>query len=145
MNRAFPRVLVIDDAETENHYLCKIFEMWKWDYRSALTCARALNLLKSAEIFDLVILDLILPDCDGIGVLQWIREHDYRAKVIVITGKPLEECGDVGALKPDHLAIKPFSFEPVRKMGQEIFDQFFEERAAKLAESMPETAKARSK
>ena len=62
--------------------------------------------------FDLVILDLGLPDRDGMEVLEQLREHDSRLPVIILTAR--EGVSDkVRGLDSgaDDYVTKPFSFE----------------------------------
>lgn len=43
------------------------------------------------DTFDLIILDWVLPDIEGIEVLRWIREHiDWAIPVLFVTGKDTE-------------------------------------------------------
>lgn len=61
------------------------------------------------DTFDLIVLDWMLPDLDGIEVLRWIREHiDWPIPVLFATGKDAEadivQALDQGA---DDYMIKP--------------------------------------
>ncbi len=35
---------------------------------------------------DLICLDLVMPDMDGVQLIQWLVKQDYRQKVIIISG-----------------------------------------------------------
>ena len=61
------------------------------------------------DTYDLIILDWMLPDTDGIQVLKWIREHiDWPIPVLFVTGKDREtdivEALNKGA---DDYMVKP--------------------------------------
>lgn len=61
------------------------------------------------DTFDLIVLDWMLPDTDGIEVLRWIREHiDWPIPVLFVTGKD-EESDIVLALEQgaDDYMVKP--------------------------------------
>ncbi|MEZ5583874.1 MAG: response regulator transcription factor [Candidatus Competibacteraceae bacterium] len=61
------------------------------------------------ETFDVLVLDWMLPDTDGIQVLQWIREHiDWPIPVLFVTGRD-EEVDIVKALNQgaDDYMTKP--------------------------------------
>lgn len=65
--------------------------------------------LAAAERFDLVILDLTLPQMDGLSVLRAMRSRDNQAAVMILTAKGSPEDRvrglDLGA---DDYMIKPF-------------------------------------
>jgi DNA-binding response OmpR family regulator len=129
MFRRFPRVLIVEDDPTACHMFAKIFEvMWKWDFRKALTAAEAILHVCGPERFDLIVLDLMLPDEPGIEVFKHVLECAPEVPVVVVTGKPIEECGDVAALKPALLLRKPFWFDPVRDLADGIMAEFFAAR-----------------
>lgn len=62
--------------------------------------------------FDLLILDLALPEREGFQVLQELRRRGRKVPVLVLTGRPelrdAVACLDVGA---DDYMTKPFRFE----------------------------------
>ena len=60
--------------------------------------------------FDLVILDLGLPDMDGLDVLKEVRRWDAKVAVIVLTARDGAAVPALDAGADDYLA-KPFSFD----------------------------------
>lgn len=120
-------MLMVEDEETVNQVFCRLFQLWKWDTRKALTCSAALTYLQSQEQFDLVVLDLMLPDCSGVSVLRWVREQNYPTTVIVSTAHP-EMGEEVIALKPDLLLPKPCIFDHIQRQADEIAARFFVSR-----------------
>ena len=67
--------------------------------------------LVNAQIFDLVILDLVLPGRDGLEVLATLRRRDLQTPVIIVTARDGLENKvlglDAGA---DDYLVKPFAF-----------------------------------
>ena len=65
----------------------------------------------SAHVFDLIILDIMLPGRDGIEVLQTLRRQGARVPVLLLTAKDAVEDRvlglDAGA---DDYLVKPFAF-----------------------------------
>jgi two-component system OmpR family response regulator len=67
------------------------------------------------SVFDLLILDLGLPQLDGYDVLKRLRRHDGRIPVLILSGR--ESAGDkvhgldLGA---DDYLVKPFSLEELQ-------------------------------
>jgi DNA-binding response OmpR family regulator len=70
-----------------------------------------LDLASSAE-FDLLVLDLDLPDMDGVEVLRQVRERDRTLPIIVVTA-PGEPAAPAAVLegRADDFVSKPFQFE----------------------------------
>jgi len=62
--------------------------------------------------YDVLILDLMLPELDGIGVLEGLRGREQRPHVLVLTARDrLEDrVGGLNAGADDYL-VKPFAFE----------------------------------
>lgn len=113
-----PRVLVVEDDPTIGHMLGKIFEAWGWRVARAGTVAEALGF--RAERLDLVVLDLMLPDGDGLEVLRSFRLARNRAKVSISTAKDVEALHEAIDLLPDQLLFKPFIFEPLQEFARSI-------------------------
>jgi DNA-binding response OmpR family regulator len=97
------RILVVDDDENILNLEKTILEQKGFDVTSAVGGAAALELL-TAEVFDLILLDVMMPDVDGFAVCRKIKE-DARLKdvpVIFLTakggGEALAEGFESGAL-----------------------------------------------
>lgn len=62
--------------------------------------------------YDLIILDLMLPNVDGMSILKTIRQQGIQAKVLILSAKNLAQ-DKIDALMQgaDDYLTKPFSFE----------------------------------
>lgn len=67
--------------------------------------------LASTRPFDLVLLDLMLPGCDGLAVLDTLRRAGMRAPVLILTARDglADRVRGLDAGADDYL-IKPFAF-----------------------------------
>jgi len=105
-----PRVLVVEDDEPIAEPLVRALRRDGHDARWARTGADALEAVRS-ESFDLVVLDLGLPDIDGIQVLQGIRGWS-PVPVLVLSARSTSaekvEALDAGA---DDYVTKPFGMD----------------------------------
>jgi len=77
-------ILVVDDQETIRHFLSKALTEEQYSVITAETGADALSLVEK-ESPDLVLLDLKLPDMDGLEVLEKLREGGNETCVIIMT------------------------------------------------------------
>jgi two-component system, OmpR family, copper resistance phosphate regulon response regulator CusR len=105
------RILIAEDEPRISSFLEKGLRARGYATTVCTTGAEALDLAVSGE-FDLLILDLGLPDRDGSGVLRELRKHDRRMPVLVLTARnTLDDT--VGALEggADDYVTKPFRFD----------------------------------
>ena len=103
-----PRVLVVDDEPQIRRALRLVLRANGYEVSEVGTGEEALDALVSHS-FDLMILDLILPDVDGVEVCRRLREWS-RLPVVVLSAHGEEEVKvralDQGA---DDYVTKPFS------------------------------------
>jgi two-component system OmpR family response regulator len=103
-----PHVLVVDDDPSIRQMLVDFLGDYDFRVSAVATSAEMTRVLTHSAI-DLLILDVRLPDEDGIQIARRLREQSDLA-IIVITGR-LDEADRVMALElgaDDHLT-KPFS------------------------------------
>jgi DNA-binding NtrC family response regulator len=79
-----PRILVVDDDAHIRQALVDRFAARKFDVIPAASGKEAVAKI-SRERPDVVLLDLQLPDGDGLWVLKQLREEQIDATVVVIT------------------------------------------------------------
>jgi two-component system response regulator AtoC len=77
-------ILVVDDERSLLSFMQNLLEKDGYEVITAGTGTEALQ-KTVGEDPDLVILDLLLPDMDGIAVLEKIRQHDRNIPVIILT------------------------------------------------------------
>ena len=80
-------ILIVDDEELIRSFLKKFLSSHNFNVDTAEDFDEALLLLKNHE-YDCVILDIILPNKDGIYLIEKLRELEYKQPVILITGQP---------------------------------------------------------
>ena len=80
------RILTVDDSRAVRVFLFDILSRHGAEVEEAGNGAQALERLRGEARYDLVLLDLVLPDMDGMELLRSVREHDDDVPVVVITG-----------------------------------------------------------
>ena len=103
------RILVVDDDEILSRFLERILRDDGYDVEFACNGAEALQAVR--DDFDLLILDLNLPEIDGIAVLQQMRPHHPKLPILVLTARSRNQS-TVEALEngADDCLNKPFSY-----------------------------------
>ncbi|MDP3049570.1 MAG: PAS domain S-box protein [Thermodesulfovibrionales bacterium] len=79
------KILVVDDEERIRKSLSGLLQDNGYEVITAGNGLECLQIM-SAQHFDLVILDIIMPEMSGIEVLEWIKENYKDTEVIIITG-----------------------------------------------------------
>jgi DNA-binding NtrC family response regulator len=80
-------VLVVDDDPVQRRLLDAMLKRFGYDVATAESGDAAVKLLggSESERFDAVVLDLVMPELDGMGVLAALRERGVETPVIVQT------------------------------------------------------------
>ena len=107
------RVLVVDDEENIAELLRMALRYEGWDVEVALTGSRAVNTAKKQRP-DAVVLDMMLPDFDGMEVLRRLRGDHHDVPVLFLTARDSVEDRVAGLTAGgDDYVTKPFSLEEV--------------------------------
>ena len=81
------RILIVDDETDFLDIISQRIESWGYGTILASNAKEAMDALMS-EKPDVIILDYIMPDINGIELLNKIRDIDTRVPVIMFTAKP---------------------------------------------------------
>jgi two-component system OmpR family response regulator len=107
------RVLVVDDEANLAELLAMALRLEGWEITVALTGGRAVAAAKR-ERPDAVVLDMMLPDIDGLEVLRRIRSSFADIPVLFLTARDSVEDRVAGLTAGgDDYVTKPFSLEEV--------------------------------
>ncbi|MBX7080424.1 MAG: response regulator transcription factor [Nannocystaceae bacterium] len=112
---SLPRVLLVEDEEHLAAGLKLNFELDGLHVDVAATGREAGRLLLQEQRYDLIILDVMLPDVDGFSLCQKLREAGNTTPVLMLTARGATEDRveglNVGA---DDYLTKPFELEELR-------------------------------
>jgi twitching motility two-component system response regulator PilG len=104
------RILIVEDEESLLKLETILLTVKGYEVSGASTGNAALEKL-SGESFDLVLLDIMLPDIDGYEICRQIKEHPRHAgvPVVMLTAKKSSEDQERGAVcGADAYLTKPF-------------------------------------
>ncbi|OGT28785.1 MAG: DNA-binding response regulator [Gammaproteobacteria bacterium RBG_16_66_13] len=103
------RVLVVEDEPRISAYVKRGLEEQGYAVDTAYTGREALDWAETVE-FDLIVLDLLLPELDGVSVCRELRRRGYRAPILMLTARDALDDRvtglDAGA---DDYLVKPFA------------------------------------
>jgi two-component system OmpR family response regulator len=114
------RILVVDDEPSIVDAVATALRYEGYDVLEAFTGREALELAMSAEP-DLIVLDRMLPDIEGIEVGRRLRARGFKTAVLFLTAKDATE-DKVEALRAggDDYVTKPFSLAEIVARIQSI-------------------------
>lgn len=102
-------MLVVEDDPRVSGALELLLSRRGWEVVSVTGVRPAMKAL--GDGFDWIVLDLMLPDGEGVQVLRTVREQNLDVRVVVTTGTSDPDRLDaVRALKPHALLQKPLTF-----------------------------------
>ena len=107
------RVLVVDDEQSLTELLSMALRYEGWDVRAA---TGGLAAVRAAAQFrpDAVVLDVMMPDIDGLEVLRRLRAAGDDVPVLFLTARDAVEDRVAGlTVGGDDYVTKPFSLEEV--------------------------------
>lgn len=105
------RILLVDDDELIRLSMAEVLRARDYDVCTAINGKDAISQLKEND-FDVVLLDIFMPEKDGFETIADIRRHDRLIKIIAMSGytensfHPLKYARSLGA---DDVLAKPFS------------------------------------
>ena len=89
------KILLVDDEKTMVKYLSKRLLKKGFDINVAYSGKEALERISKKD-FDVVLLDVLMPEMDGIETLQEIKKRKPMTEVIMLTGHASVEAGIEG-------------------------------------------------
>jgi two-component system alkaline phosphatase synthesis response regulator PhoP len=105
------RILLVEDEEHLAESISFNLEMEGYEVKIVNNGAHAVPTFK-AEKFNLVILDVMLPEMDGFAVCEAIRLHDSTVPVLFLSAKNTSEDKIIGLRRgADDYITKPFNLE----------------------------------
>ena len=107
------RVLVVDDEPSLTELMSMALRYEGWEVRTA---ADGHSAVRTAREFgpDVVVLDVMLPDIDGLEVLRRLRDRSPAVPVLFLTARDAVEDRIAGLTAGgDDYVTKPFSLEEV--------------------------------
>jgi CheY-like chemotaxis protein len=105
------KILVVEDDDMNFVYLTQIFKITKGDITRAKTGQQALNYVNE-NTYDIILMDIQLPDISGNEVVKNIREFDTNTPIIAQTAsRTPDETDQSIEAGCSSVLIKPFTID----------------------------------
>ena len=116
-------ILLVDDEENLQDALRLNFEMEGYEVTSAYDGLQALKAVEN-EHFDLIILDVMLPEVDGVTVCENIRLKNNEVPILMLSAKNQSADRVLGLRKgADDYLTKPFNLEELLLRVQNLIQK----------------------
>jgi CheY-like chemotaxis protein len=114
------KVLVVDDEEDIVEVIQDRLENYGFTVVTARTGVEALKKLSLGK-FDGILLDIMMPEMDGLEALQRIRAMDRKVPIIIITAFSNKDAALEALLKEaDDYVLKPFEWEELKTKIEKV-------------------------
>jgi len=116
-------ILLVEDEQNLHEALKLNLELEGYEVTSAFDGAAALKAV-DAEYFDLIILDVMLPEMDGINVAETIRLQNNEVPILMLSAKSSSADRVLGLKKgADDYLTKPFNLEELILRVQKLIEK----------------------
>lgn len=79
------RILVVDDNATNREIVSRQARSWGMEPVAVELPSEALALIEAGERFDVAVLDMLMPELDGIALAREIRRHRHELPLLLLT------------------------------------------------------------
>jgi signal transduction histidine kinase len=93
-------VLVVDDMESNLYVATRLMKLYKLKLETAMSGREAVNKIKVGKTYDIIFMDHMMPDMDGIETTKKLRGLGYEGIIVALTANAivgqaemLMECG----------------------------------------------------
>ncbi len=136
------RLLIVDDEEDLVTFLAHRFRKRGLEVTTALSGRQALAIAEE-QSFDVALVDLKMPDIDGIQVMEKLRDTQHHIEIIMLTGHGSHDSAwEAGRLQAYRYLLKPYDFEELydlivgaAKHRRQLLQEEFDTRLSELMSS----------
>lgn len=128
------RVLIVDDEVEVTYALENYFQRKGYEMVTAFDGSKAIAQMDQGPI-DLILLDIMMPDVNGVEVLKHVRECYPKTKVIVITAFDDEYRSAVERIGVHGFLNKPFGIEQLTATIEAVLKKSASETVAVVHEA----------
>ena len=123
-----PKILIIDDDDNIRKVLVAILEDEGYNVESVGTAKEAIERTKE-RFYNIALIDIRLPDMEGIELLTKIRDTTPKIRKVILTGYPtLQNAVDAVNKGANAYILKPFDVGKVLKTIKEQLEKQKQEK-----------------
>ena len=120
MDQSKKRILIIDDDKTVLSVMSDLLAFLGYDVSATAGGLDGIDLLQR-ERFDLVIVDMIMPQVGGLALSKVIRQEKPQVPILAISGHYEKLLSTVHRPDVDAILPKPVNLETLRRTLDDMF------------------------
>jgi len=125
------KFLVVDDEQDVVDNVSELFTLRNYAVVTATSGKKALELVEK-EKPNIIILDIRMPDINGIDVLKEVKKNHPKIRVIMLTGIEDEATKNMAmALGASGYFTKPYSYAELIELSRKLIQEICQEEGIK--------------
>ena len=85
------RVMVVDDISSNLYVASGLLKLYELQVETYLSATEAIETIKQGAAYDIIFMDHMMPDVDGIMATQMLRELGYTRPIVALTANALAD------------------------------------------------------
>jgi len=81
----YGKVLIVDDVETNLYVAAGLMKLYRLQIDTVMSGREAIAKIKSHKVYDIIFMDHMMPELDGIITTKYIRGFGYTAPIVALT------------------------------------------------------------
>ena len=91
----YGKVLIVDDVETNLYVASGLLKPYMLQVETAMSGRETIDKIKSGKIYDVVFMDHMMPEMDGMETVKRLRESGYSSPVVALTANAVTGQADM--------------------------------------------------
>jgi len=91
----YGNVLIVDDVETNLYVAVGLMKLYRLQIDTAMNGHDAIEIIKSGKVYDVIFMDHMMPEMDGIETAKHIRDFGYTAPIVALTANAVLGQADI--------------------------------------------------
>jgi len=91
----YGNILVVDDVETNIYVAVGLMKLYRLQVDTAMSGQESIDKIKEGKIYDIIFMDHMMPEMDGIEAAKHIRDLGYSAPIIALTANAVAGQADM--------------------------------------------------
>ena len=88
-------ILVVDDVETNLYVATGLLKPYGLQYETAMSGSEAIEKVRGGKVYDVIFMDHMMPEMDGIEVTGHLRDTGYTAPIVALTANAVTGQADM--------------------------------------------------